>query len=85
MIHEGKRGPKSSKAQKSERDMHVVVIAKRAIAIRAFAGPRSEPFFDAVFAENMTASLDRGVFEIPAAYCAKGKSLHASQQLKKTA
>ena len=55
--------------------MHVVIISKGFVAIRTLARSRGETFFDAIFAEDMTACLDCRVLEVLAAYCADGKRL----------
>lgn len=61
---------------KSESNMHVIIASKRSVAIGALARARGETFFDAVIAENMTASLDDGILEVPTTDRAKGKRLY---------
>ena len=59
----------------SQGDVHVVVASERFVAVGTLAGARSETFFDAVFAENMTARLNRRVLPVAAAHRAQGKRL----------
>lgn len=59
----------------SQGDVHVVVASERFVAVGTLAGARSETFFDAVFAENMTARLDRRVLPVAAAHRAQSKGL----------
>lgn len=54
--------------------MHVVVIAERFVAIRTLARSGRETFFDAVFAENMSARFDRSILEISSAHRAQRKA-----------
>lgn len=62
----------------SQRNMHIIVIAKRAIAIRAFPRSRRKSFFHAIFAENVPAGLYSSVLEVPAAYRTKSERLQSS-------
>ena len=47
-----------------ERNAHMIVRSEGFVATGALARPRSEAFFDAVFAEDMAAGLEGGVLEI---------------------
>lgn len=58
-----------------ERNVHVIIASKRPVAIRALPRARGETFFDAVFAEYMTASLDDSILEVPTTDRAKGERL----------
>lgn len=57
----------------------MVVISEGFVAIRTLARPRSETFFDAILAKDMTACLDCSVLEVPAAHSAKRKSLRGGK------
>lgn len=56
----------------------MVVGSEGLIAIWAFARSRGESFLDAVFAEDVSTSLDGSVFEILSAYSANCESLKSS-------
>ena len=62
---------------RSERDVHIVVISKRPIAVRTLARTRGQAFFNTVFAEDMAASLDRCVLKVLATNCADRKCLYS--------
>jgi len=50
----------------------MIVNAKRLVAIRTLPRPRRHSFLDAVFAEDMAAGFEGGVFEFDPADCADG-------------
>lgn len=56
---------------RSQGDMHVVVAAEGFAAVRALAGTRGETLLNTIFAEDVTACLDRRVLEVGSAYCAQ--------------
>ena len=47
--------------------MHMVILPKRLVAIRAFPRSRGSPLLDAFFAEDVPAGFDGGVLEVDAA------------------
>lgn len=59
----------------SKGNMHIIVIPEGPAAVGAFARSRSLALFHAIFAEDMAACLDRGVFKVSAAYRTKRKCL----------
>ena len=77
MIHEvkKKKEEQSKRNLESKGNVHVVVVSKGFVAIWTLARSRSEAFFDAFLAKDMAACLDCSVLEVPAAHCAKCKSL----------
>ena len=54
---------------------HGIVGAKGFVAIRTFSGARGCSFLNALFAEDVAAGFDDGVFEILVADCANGHDL----------
>lgn len=58
--------------RKLKRHVQMIVNAKRLVAIRTLPRPRRHSFLDAVFAEDMAAGFEGGVFEFDPADCADG-------------
>ena len=56
-------------------DTHGIIGAKGFVAIRTFPGARGRSLLDALFAEDVAAGFDDGVFEIFVADCADGHDL----------
>lgn len=69
MIHEGE-GAKSTR-ERSQRDMHIIIIAKGAVAIWALPRSGRKSLFHAFSAKDVSACLDCCVLEISATYGAK--------------
>jgi hypothetical protein len=55
------------KVERSQGDVHVVVAAKRPVAVRTFARSRGETLLDTVLAEDVTACFNDRILEVAAA------------------
>lgn len=70
-----------TKGHTSEGNVHVVVASKGFVTVGTLARARCQPFFHTILAEDMSTSLDSGVFEVATADSAQSKSLEEKGRL----